>query len=402
MFEIVGKHGLAKVFAKDYDESAIKQIYGILASPISKDANVRIMPDYHAGAGCVIGTTMKIGDKVCPNIVGVDIGCGVLTIELGKASIDLEKLDNFIKREIPSGFSVGNSSSFYTECLVNELRCFKDIKNLDRIYKSMGSLGGGNHFVEIDKDDDNNKYLLIHTGSRNLGLQVAKYYQDKATKKISDSLGSARETLIHENIKALKEAGLQESIPHYLENEASFKRTWNKDLDFLVGEDMDDYLHDMFICQQFARDNRRSIAEKILDFLSIEDYDYFDTIHNYIDTKSKVLRKGAVSAEKQERLIIPINMRDGALVCIGRGNLEWNCSAPHGAGRILSRSEAKRQLTEDQFKDTMEGIYTSTATIDTIDESPMAYKPIENIIGSIGDTVEIVKTIKPIYNFKAN
>ena len=395
--EIKGKYGTAKIFTNLVDDETIKQVYGLLNSPISQNANVRIMPDCHAGAGCVIGTTMQITDKVCPNIVGVDIGCGVFTVYLGENDIDLQKLDQFIKQNIPHGFGVNEEEDEFVKRFVKALKCYDSLTNKDRIYKSLGTLGGGNHFIEIDIDDEGGKYLLVHSGSRNLGLQIAKFYQNEATKLLKQKDNEEVKIII----ETLKSQNKHNEIAETLKNRV-YKREWAKELDYLEGEMLNNYLNDMQLVQTFAYLNRETIARKISSYLKIGITLDFDTVHNYIDTATMILRKGAVSAEECKPLIIPINMRDGALICEGKGNVDWNYSAPHGAGRVLSRSQAKATLTEKEFVETMEGIYTTTANINTIDEAPMVYKPIESIIENIGDTVEIVKIIKPIYNFKAN
>ena len=394
--KIQGKYDSAEIYTSNIDETTIKQVYGLLNSPISLGANIRIMPDCHAGAGCVIGTTMNITDKVCPNIVGVDIGCGVLTVELGKMEIDLPKLDEYIKNNIPNGFAINSKPHDYALELYHQLKCKEFIKNKDRVFKSLGTLGGGNHFIEVDIDEENNKYLLIHSGSRNLGLQIAKHYQNEATKQFEGKHHDETQKIIDN----LKLQNRQSEISDMLKN-CKYKRESPKELDYLTGNMLQDYLYDMNIAQEYAKVNRIIMAVIICSFLKTDPNNSFDTVHNYIDINHMILRKGAVSAMKNEKLIIPINMRDGALICSGKGNHKWNYSAPHGAGRILSRSQAKRELKEIDFKETMKGIYTTTATIDTIDEAPMAYKPIEEIINNIGDTVEILKIIKPIYNFKA-
>jgi tRNA-splicing ligase RtcB (3'-phosphate/5'-hydroxy nucleic acid ligase) len=369
----------------------------MMNSPISKDANVQIMPDCHAGAGCVIGTTMKIVDKVCPNVVGVDIGCGVLVMSIGKIDIDLEALDNFIKEKIPHGFGIDSKIDDNAEVLFNKLHCKEDLSNKERALKSLGSLGGGNHFIEVDVDDEGFKYLLIHSGSRNLGLHIAKYYQNQASLDLKKK--ESEET--NKIIKDMKDKGDHKEIQKLMDNRA-YKREWPEGLDYVEGDLLDKYLHDMEIAQLYAKMNRDKIGARICAFLKTPGIRYFDTVHNYIDVQSMILRKGAVSAELNELLIIPINMRDGALICRGKGNPDWNCSAPHGAGRLLSRSEAKKTLSESNFAEQMVGIFTTTADINTLDESPMAYKPMQEIIDNIGDTVEIVKIIRPIYNFKAS
>ena len=394
MLEIKGKYGKATIHTDNIGQETISQVYGLLNTPLAENANIQIMPDCHAGAGCVIGTTMIIEDKVCPNLVGVDIGCGVLTTELGMIDIDFEKLDEFIKSNIPSGFSVNSNESNSARMDVEGLIVSDVVSNKERIYKSLGTLGGGNHFIEIDTDDNGVKYLLVHTGSRNLGLQVANIYQKLAT-DITEKQAVKKNELINQLKKDGRESEIEQAI------KGIEKRQWDKSLDYLTGKDLNDYLHDMEICQEFASENRKIISLKIANFLKVQIKDWFDTVHNYIDTKHRILRKGAVSAQEYQRLIIPINMRDGALICTGKGNIEWNNSAPHGAGRILSRSQAKRDLKLEDFQKTMNGIYTTTATQATIDEAPMAYKPIDEIIENIKDTVTINKIIKPIYNFKA-
>lgn len=403
MLEVKGKNGSAKIFTDNIDKTTMRQIYGILSSPVSANSHIRIMPDCHAGAGCVIGTTMKITDKVCPNIVGVDIGCGVLTSDLGKIDLDLEKLDNFIKRAIPHGFSVHNSERPGSHFVIKQLHCKEHLKKMDRLLASMGTLGGGNHFIEVDKDDEGNNYLVVHTGSRNLGYQVAQYYQKLATKRVEDRFKKIKDNEVKALIKELKSQGRQKEIKVEIKK-LDLKRDWSKELDYLEGKDLQEYLEDMELCQWFASINRSAISNRILEFLGlpVENISKFDTVHNYIDVEEKILRKGAVSAQKDKKLIIPINMRDGALICKGLGSEDWNYSAPHGAGRLLSRSQAKKTFVEEEFKETMKGIYTTTANQNTIDESPMAYKPIEDIINNIGETVEIIKRIRPIYNFKAN
>jgi RNA-splicing ligase RtcB len=410
MLEVQGKYGKAKIFIDNVDESTMQQVYSILNSPISSKVHIRIMPDCHAGAGCVVGTTMEIKGKVCPNIVGVDIGCGVLVSELGKIEIDFESLDNFIKEEIPNGFSVYDSEKPGAHFVIKHLNCKDKLNKMDRLLASMGTLGGGNHFIEIDEDLEGNKYLLVHTGSRNLGYQVAQLYQNLATKRLEEKFELSKKTEIKEIVKKLKAEGREEEIGKTIK-ENTFKRDWPKDLDYLEGVDLLMYLEDMKLCQWFAQINRATISNKILSFLDVDiaNTKRIDTVHNYIevdadkeDPHRTILRKGAVSAKEGEELIMPINMKDGALLCIGKGNSDWNYSAPHGAGRILSRSKAKQELSVEDFKESMKGIYTSTANQKTLDEAPGAYKPIEDIINNIGDTVEIKKIIKPIYNFKAN
>lgn len=386
-----------KIFTDNVEEKAKNQLYTLAKLDAFKDSKIRIMPDVHAGAGCVIGFTGDLGDKVIPNIVGVDIGCGVKVVELGDVDIDLESLDKYIKKEIPSGLCV--NSSIQASFDLKRLYCYNELQNVNRLELSCGSLGGGNHFIEIDVDTENNKYLVIHTGSRNLGLQVAKIYQEKAIAYCHDG---ALKVLIEELIKDYKAKGKQSELSSAIKElrEQHKEYTTPKELCFLEGKDKDDYLHDMKICQEFAVLNRETIAKKIVKFLGVFPKEQFESVHNYIDDTNMV-RKGAISAHKGDKVIIPLNMRDGSIIGIGKGNQDWNESAPHGAGRIMSRSEAKNTLQLDDFIQAMSGIYTTTATIETIDESPMAYKNANDIISKIGETVNVVNVIKPIYNFKA-
>ena len=368
MFEITGKYNTAKVFTDDIEATAIAQIQNMMNYEFCKDSKIRIMPDVHAGKGCTIGTTMTITDKVVPNIVGVDISCGMEVVILSDKRMNLPELDSFIHKDIPSGFNVRSKphrghGRIHIE---DELRCYDHI-DCRRIYESLGTLGGGNHFIEVDHDDDDNLYIVIHSGSRNLGKQVAEYYQKVAYE--------------HHGGKSQKE------IPY--------------ELAWLEGEDLDNYLNDMKVLQEYASLNRRIMADEIIDNMKLHEVDRFTTLHNYIDLDAMILRKGSVSANSGERLIIPMNMRDGSLICTGLGNEDWNYSAPHGAGRIMSRTQAKNSVSMTDFKQSMEGIFTTSVSKDTLDESPMVYKPMEEIISCIGDTVTIDKIIKPIYNFKA-
>lgn len=387
-----------KIFAKTIDPKATQQIYTLLAQKAFSDCKVRIMPDVHAGAGCVIGFTADLGDKVIPNIVGVDIGCGMLCVELGEVDIDFAKLDKVIRENVPSGMNVNDDAN--TPFDLHELKCFWHLRNVDWIERSMGSLGGGNHFIEIDVDDDGNKYLVIHSGSRNLGKQVCEIYQDKAIYNLHGN--GARKREIDKLIAEYKEAGRQGEIADAIKNvKAKFGGSIPKDLCYLEGEMRQNYLYDMGYCQYFAVMNRAWIAEKIVRKMGLEMVNAFETVHNYIDMRSNIVRKGAISAKKGERLLIPINMRDGCIIGIGKGNEDWNCSAPHGAGRIMSRMEAKETLDLEEYKETMSGIFTTSVCTGTIDEAPMVYKPMQEIIDCIGETVEIERIIKPVYNFKA-
>jgi tRNA-splicing ligase RtcB len=400
-----------KIFTKNIEDTAKEQINLLLEQEAFKDCKVRIMPDVHAGMGCVIGFTGNLGDKVIPNIVGVDIGCGMLTVELGKIDIDLEKLDNIIRQYIPSGFDVHEERKVKFDKL-QELKCYRELKDTKRLERSIGTLGGGNHFIEIDIDDEGNKYLIIHTGSRNLGKQVAEYYQDLANQLCNynkEEYLERKEKLIQE----YKEQGRKQEIQSALEKLAKeYNQNRNripKDLAYLEGKYREDYLHDMKICQEFASLNRQIIVGLIRDgYNKIADKDClnientFETIHNYIDLETNIVRKGAISAKKGEKVLIPINMRDGCIIGIGKGNDDWNQSAPHGAGRIMSRMEAKETFKLDDFKESMKDIYTTSVSENTLDEAPFVYKPMQEIIDNIQDTVEIVKIIKPIYNFKAS
>lgn len=417
-----------KIFTNNIEQTALDQIDLLLEQEAFKNCKIRIMPDVHAGAGCVIGFTGNLGEKVIPNIVGVDIGCGMLCVELGNIELDLDKLDKVIKENVPSGMNV-HEEQRYKFLELEQLYCLNELKNKDWLEKSLGTLGGGNHFIEVDVDENNNKYLIIHTGSRNFGKQVAEIYQNKAIKYCSYEKEMQEEKA--EIIEKYKAQGKQKEISGALDELAkkySDKTKLPKDLCYLENEERDNYLHDMRLCQEFAKDNRLCIAKQILcNYFELpyyqgcksvrlrehcvdgyfetqdiveRDFRYFETIHNYISDDNMV-RKGAISALKDEKLLIPLNMRDGCILGIGKGNEDWNYSAPHGAGRIMSRAEARKNLKVDDFKNEMKGIYTTTANESTLDESPFAYKSKQEIIDNIKDTVEIIKIIKPIYNFKA-
>ena len=389
-----------KIFAKTIDEKAKAQIDTLLAQEAFAACKVRIMPDVHAGSGCVIGFTADLGDKVIPNIVGVDIGCGMLTVELGMIDVDFDKLDKVIRENVPSGMNANEKPN--TPFVVAELKCFGNLRNIDWIERSMGTLGGGNHFIEIDADDLGNKYLVIHTGSRNLGKQVCEYYQNMAIALLNGK--GKMKTAIAKYIKECKETGREREIESGVKE---LKRLFTpiteipNELCYLTDEWRQNYLFDMGYCQYFACMNRGDIADKIVRNMGWEMQGAFETIHNYIDHKSNIVRKGAISAKKGERLLIPINMRDGCIIGVGKGNPDWNESAPHGAGRIMSRMQAKETLKLDDYRATMNGIYTTSVCSDTIDEAPQAYKPMQEIVDCISDTVAIEKIIKPIYNFKA-
>ena len=376
MYIIEGKYNEAVVFS-DYEtmeESAYSQILSLCNQKFVKGLKIRIMPDVHAGAGCTIGTTMTVTDKIVPNLVGVDIGCGMEVACLDETRMNLPELDKTIKENIPSGFDIRKSGHKFNDLIeLEDLRCKLEANlNLERARKSIGTLGGGNHFIEIDKDDEGKLYLTVHSGSRHLGLEVANYYQKEAYKRLS--------------------------------KEVTGNADFVKALAYAEGDLFDDYIHDMRITQKFADLNRKAIVEEIRKKVKFDIAEQFVTIHNYIEyteAGSVILRKGAVSAKDGEKLIIPINMRDGSLICVGKGNPDWNFSAPHGAGRLMSRSEAKQNLTLSEFKKVMDGIYTTSVTKDTLDEAPMAYKPIEEITKHIGSTADILKKIVPVYNFKA-
>lgn len=394
-----------KIFTKNIEDKAKEQIDLLLEQEPFKNCKIRIMPDVHAGAGCVIGFTGNLGDKVIPNIVGVDIGCGMLCVELGDIDLDLKELDKTIREYIPNGMNVHNDIPIPVFFL-GHLKCYKELKNKDNwLEKSMGTLGGGNHFIEIDIDEENNKYLVIHTGSRNLGKQVAEIYQNKAIEYCSyeKEMQEEKQKVIKEYKEQGKEKEIQQALTE-INKKYEGKTKLPKDLCYLEGELREDYLHDMEICQQFATFNRETIAGEIIArmglMLCVENH--FHTTHNYIDFRDNIVRKGAISARKGERVLIPMNMRDGCIIGIGKGNDDWNQSAPHGAGRIMSRLKAKEVFNIDEFKQSMEGIYTTSVSEDTLDEAPMVYKPMQEIIDCIGDTIEISKIIKPIYNFKAN
>ena len=400
-----------KIFASIITRDCIEQIDRLSNSEAYRGCKIRIMPDTHSGASGPIGLTLEIKDKIIPNTVSVDIGCGMLVVPLGNIDLDLKKIDDVIHKYIPCGMEVNEDIIGVSH--INELRCYNSLKNVDRLERSLSSLGGGNHFIEIDIDDENNKYLVIHTGSRNLGKQVAEYYQDIAYENINRN-NEFYESEIKKIIETLKAEGRQREISSALEAfRSNFKETVKvpHELCWLEGEDMENYLHDMRICQEFAKQNRRLIAERIITLtgiatslteLSSRAGESFETIHNYINFEDGVLRKGAVSAHEGEILLIPINMRDGSLICRGKGNKNWNCSAPHGAGRLMSRAEARKKISMEEYAESMKGIFSTCVDMSTIDESPMSYKPIEVIMEDIKDTVEIVKVIQPIYNFKAS
>ena len=381
-----------KIFAKTIEETALEQIKELANFEPYQNSKIRIMPDCHAGAGCTIGTTMEIQDKLTPNLVGVDIGCGMLCVELEQEEIDLPALDTVINSNIPNGFNIHNKPQAGFD--FSRLICEKHL-NIERGKLSIGSLGGGNHFIEIDKSKDGRLFLVIHSGSRNIGAQVAKYYQNISIENLTDV---SKE--INSLIERLKSEGRQKEISKEIKK---IKRPKiNKELAYLTGKDFDNYMHDMAIMQEYAVLNRRTMANIILNNTDLTERTSFETIHNYIDFKRRMLRKGAVSAEKGEKLLIPINMRDGSIIAIGKGNPDWNYSAPHGAGRLMGRKQAFKKLNLDTFKKQMSDVYSTSVMAETLDEAPMAYKSIDEILEMIKDTVDIVDIIKPIYNFKAH
>lgn len=397
MIELNGKYNTAKVFTDNIDSASVSQIIELCSQEFTIGEKIRMMPDVHAGVGCVIGTTMTITDKIVPNLVGVDIGCGMETVLIRENHMELMQLDKLIRRTIPSGFAIRSTPhKLAEEAYICALRCADKI-DLRRAERSVGTLGGGNHFIEADRGEKG-IYIVIHSGSRHLGAEVAKYYQQQAVKQLEHS-GDGK---IHELIDSLKAQGREKDISRELKKLESIKRiTVPKNLAYVSGQLFEDYIHDMKIVQHFAVLNRRAMMTEIIRGMKLTPVEQFTTIHNYIDTENMILRKGSVSAQAGEKLIIPINMRDGSLICTGKGNPDWNFSAPHGAGRLMSRSEAKQSFTVSEFKKQMEGIYTTSVSQGTLDECPMAYKGMNDILDNIGDTAEVNEIIKPIYNFKA-
>ncbi len=380
-----------KIFATTIEDTALQQIKELGEYEPYAGSKIRIMPDCHAGAGCTIGTTMEIKDKITPNLVGVDIGCGMLTITLGEKDIDLRKLDSVINEFVPNGFDVHTEP----QAEFDFARLRVQNVNVSRAELSIGSLGGGNHFIEVGKNKNGELFLVVHSGSRNIGSMVATHYQKLAIQNLTDNSEELRAV-----IDGLTQDGRQREIPEALKK---IKRpVINNHLAYLTGSDFDDYMHDMKIMQEFAVLNRRTIANIILEKTNLTETSSFETIHNYIDFNRMILRKGAVSAEDGEILLIPINMRDGSIVARGKGNPDWNYSAPHGAGRLLGRTAARQQLSLAEFQEQMWGIYSTSVLAETLDEAPGAYKSMDEIIDAIGDTVEIIDIINPIYNFKAH
>ena len=401
MLEIKGKYATAVCYAKVIEDEAIEQIKRMCDYELTEGSEIRIMPDVHAGKGCTIGTTMTIAGKACPNVVGVDIGCGMYTVKLKNKELDFEKIDEAC-HFIPSGMNVweGRMERFD----LSDLKCYRSLRDTKRLERSLGTLGGGNHFIEVDQANDGTYYLVIHSGSRNLGKQVAEIYQ-----QIAIDLHSGKEQYYIDReriIAEYKADGRRKEIEGELKK---LKKEYEDnalltpaDICWLYGKFLDDYLYDVKICQAFAKRSRERMAEIILERTGMEAVESFHTIHNYIDTDEMILRKGAIAAHEGEKVLIPINMRDGSVIAVGRGCKDWNYSAPHGAGRIMSRTKAKDSLSMDEYKETMKGIYTTSVNESTLDEAPMAYKSLEDIIDVIRDSVDIIEVMKPVFNFKAS
>ena len=398
MIEIRGKYNQAKIFTDVVDSASIVQVQELCNQEFTAQSRIRLMPDIHAGKGCTIGTTMTIVDKVVPNLVGVDIGCGMETVRIRESRMELEKLDKLIYSRIPSGFSIREKAHRYLDKIdLSQLYCAGHV-DLLRAEKSIGTLGGGNHFIEVDKDDEGNLYIVVHSGSRHLGVEVASYYQDQGYRV----LNRTDEASVKAFVEQLKAQGRDKEISKELKKLKNTKRTSvPRELAYVQGELFEQYIHDMKLVQQFAMLNRQAMMDEILKGMKLHVEEQFTTIHNYIDTDHMILRKGAVSAQAGEKLLIPINMRDGSLICVGKGNADWNFSAPHGAGRLMSRAQAKQSFTVSEFKKQMAQIYTTSVNKTTLDECPMAYKGMDAILDNIGPTAEVVKIIRPIYNFKA-
>lgn len=398
MFEIKGAYNTALCFCETLEETAAQQIKTVCDQKEFSENKIRIMPDVHAGKGCTIGTTMTITDKIVPGMVGVDIGCGMETARIAEKDIDFSRLDQLIRHEIPCGRDIRKEHHFLnSEINLEELRCSPYV-GLARARRSIGTLGGGNHFIEVDRADNGDIYIVVHSGSRHLGLEVCNYYQDQGRFAL---WGGARYQ-IDETIAELKRAGRESEIQPLVDSlRREHMLNIPKDLAYVEGRLFEDYIHDMRIVQHFAVLNRKAMMDVILTGMNFTKLDEFTTIHNYIDTDAMILRKGSVSAKKGEKLLIPINMRDGSLICIGKGNEDWNCSAPHGAGRLMSRKQAFATLSMDEYRSEMTGIFTTCVSRDTLDESPMAYKNMDEIVRNISPTAEIVDIIKPVYNFKA-
>lgn len=402
MFEAKGKYNNAIIYSDRYDETAYSQLISFCNLKTFEGSRIRVMPDYHAGTGCVIGFTASGIENLIPNIVGVDIGCGVVAIKFANSSdqINLEKLDNFIRDYIPSGFNVSTKRNRDVSDMLKQLTCYQNLSEIQHLEKSLGSLGGGNHFIEVDVDKEGNKYLVVHTGSRNIGKQVATIHQ-----KIAEHYQGGIKDIIQDKIKTIEPIYREQWLKEFKE-----ANKVPKGLEHLTGQLLNNYKHDMLICQEFASMNRWEIINSILGYIGVETINhvdfkgriYIESVHNYYDFQDHVIRKGAIAANENQPCIIPMNMKDGSLICIGKGNKEWNYSAPHGAGRLMSRSQAKESITLEEFQQSMQGIFTTSVNTGTIDESPMAYKPMDEIVKQIEDTVYITDILKPIYNFKAS
>lgn len=402
MLELKGKYNSCKVFTDNIDSATISQLTNLLNQEFVSDSQVRIMSDCHSGKGCVIGTTMTITNKIVPNLVGVDIGCGMRAVKLADKHLDLPNLVSVIHKYVPAGFEI-HEEAIATSGVADILAPV----SVDKAFKSLGTLGGGNHFIEVDVDKNGDYWLVIHTGSRHLGIEVCDYYQNLAYEslKLKSHNGKTIKDLTKELVAEYTNAGRKKEISKALTKlRSDYKATHVTvpfELAYLEGQAMQDYLHDMKLAQEHAKINRETIAKQILKYTKLTEVESFDTIHNYIDVDNMILRKGSISAQAGEKVIIPMNMRDGSLICVGKGNEDWNYSAPHGAGRILSRSKAKDTISMTEYQESMKGIYTTSVNRGTIDESPMAYKPMEQIIENTKDTIEIIDVIKPVYNFKA-
>ncbi|MCI8847903.1 MAG: RtcB family protein [Oscillibacter sp.] len=398
MLEVSGKYNQAKIFTDVVDQASIAQVIALCNQEFTAGSRIRLMPDIHAGAGCTIGATMTITDKVVPNLVGVDIGCGMETVRVREDHMELQKLDKLIYERIPSGFAIREKPHRFLERVdLDELCCAKHM-DLLRAEKSLGTLGGGNHFIEVDRDDGGQLYVIVHSGSRRLGLEVAHYYQEQGYKV----LNRTDDASIAQLIADMKAEGRQKEIQKELKRLKNQKQTSIPyPLAYVSGDLFAQYIHDMKIVQRYAMLNRKAMMDEILKGMKLHAEEQFTTIHNYIDTDAMILRKGSVSAQAGEKLLIPINMRDGSLLCVGKGNEDWNFSAPHGAGRLMSRAKAKQSFTVSEFKKQMADVYTTSVSKSTLDECPMAYKGMEDILNNIGPTAEVEKIIRPIYNFKA-
>lgn len=400
MFTIKGRNATAVCFASMIEPKAVEQVQRMCDSPMSEGSRIRIMPDAHAGKGCTIGTTMTVTDRIVPNVVGVDIGCGMYAANLGKADIDLTTLDK-AAHHVPTGRHVWDTPVESFD--LTSLRCYDQLRNIDRLSRSLGTLGGGNHFIEVDASKDGNQWLVIHSGSRNLGSQVAKVYQTIAIDQCRGlyEKRTRRKALIAQLRAEGRTDEIESALRSLSHKEAEAIADVNDELAYLTGQPLEDYLHDVVICQSFALRNRELMAEVICDHMGLSIRDAWHTTHNYVNTEEMVLRKGAIAAHEGERVLIPLNMRDGSIVAIGRGNIDWNCSAPHGAGRALSRRAARESLSLEAYKEEMAGIFSTSVSEATLDEAPDAYKPVDAILGDISDTVDVVEVMHPVYNLKA-